>query len=127
MRDIVHNFKAVIAAPHATRSATFNGDPLDLKGFDSVALIVSTVAVNGDGNMTVKLQESDESGSGFTDVAPEHVQGEIADPLTAASTTKIGYRGFKRYLRAALTLNSGTSVGVGALWILGNASERPVA
>ncbi len=71
MRDIVHNFKAVIAAPHATRSANFNGDPLDLKGFDSVALIVSTANVNGDGNMTVKLQESDESGTGFTDVAAE--------------------------------------------------------
>lgn len=128
MRDIVHNIKAVIAAPHATRSANFNGDPVDLKDFDSVALVVATTAVNGDGNMTVKLQESDTTTSGdFTDVAPEHVQGEIADPLTANGTTKLGYRGFKRYLRAVLTLNSGTSVGVGALWILGNASERPVA
>lgn len=128
MRDIVHNIKAVLAAPPATRSANFTGDAVDLKGFDSVALVVATGAVAGSGDMTVTLEESDESGTGFTEVDAAHLQGDgLANPLVTGSTTKIGYRGFKRYLRAVLTLNSGTSVTVGAMFILGNASERPVA
>ena len=128
MRDIVHNIKAVLAAPAATRSASFNGDPVDLKGFDSVALVVNTGAVSGAGDMTVKLQESDTTTSGdFTDVPAARLQGAIASPLVTATTAKIGYRGFKRYLRAVLTLNSGTSVSVAATFILGNAADRPVA
>lgn len=128
MRDIVHNIKAVQAAASATRSASFTGDPVDLKGFDSVAFVVNTGAIAGSGNMTVKLQESDTTTSGdFTDVDADHLQGAIADPLVANTATKLGYRGFKRYLRAVLTLNSGTSVSTGALFILGNASDRPVA
>lgn len=129
MRDIVHNIKAVVAAPSATRSASFTGDPLDLKGFDSVALIVSTGAVTGDGDITVTIQESDTTTSGdFADVDPDHLQGgPLADPLTANGTTKIGYRGFKRYLRAVLTLNGGTSVTTSATWIMGHAADKPVA
>ncbi|MEF2071906.1 hypothetical protein [Consotaella aegiceratis] len=129
MRDIVNNIKAVVAAPSATRSASYTGDPVDLIGFDSAALVVNTGAVTGSGDMTVALQESDTTTSGdFTDVAADHLQGDgLTDPLEANSTTKIGYRGFKRYLRAVLTLNSGTSVSTGALFILGNAHDRPVA
>jgi hypothetical protein len=129
MRDIVHNIKAVNAVAPAVRSASVDGDAVDLLGFDSVALVVTTGAVTGSGAMTVKLQESDTTTAGdFTDVDPDHLQGDgLADPLVTNSTTKIGYRGFKRYLRAVLTLNSGTSVTVGAVFILGNASERPVA
>lgn len=128
MRDIVHNIKAVIAAAPATRSASFDGAAVDILGFDSVALVVSTGAVTGAGEMTVKLQESDTTTPGdFTDVAADHLQGEIVNPLATNTTTKIGYRGFKRYLRAVLTLNSGTSVSTGATFILGNAAEKPVA
>lgn len=128
MRDIVHNIKAVIAAAPATRSASFDGAVVDLLGFDSAALVVSTGAVTGAGDMTVKLQESDTTTPGdFTDVAADHLQGAIANPLVANATTKLGYRGFKRYLRAVLTLNSGTSVSTGATFILGNAADKPVA
>jgi hypothetical protein len=129
MRDIVHNLKAVVAAGTATRSASFTGDPVDLLGFDAVALFVNTGTVTGDGDMTVKLQESDTTTSGdFTDVDPDHLQGDgLSNPLTANSTTKIGYRGVKRYLRAVLTLNSGTSVSTGAMFILGHAYDKPVA
>lgn len=128
MRDIVHNIKAVIAAAPATRSASFDGAAVDLLGFDSAALVVSTGAVTGAGAMSVKLQESDTTTAGdFTDVDPDHLQGGIAGDLVTNTTAKVGYRGFKRYVRAVLTLNSGTSVSVGALFILGNAAERPVA
>ena len=128
MRDIVHNIKVVNAVAPAVRAASVNGDAVDLLGFDSVALVVTSGAVSGSGDMTVKLQESDEPGTGFADVDEAHLQGDgLAAPLDANATTKIGYRGFKRYLRAVLTLNGGTSVTVGALFILGAAAERPVA
>ena len=128
MRDLVHNIKAAIAAPPATRAASFDGPAVDLLGFDSVALIVSTGAVTGAGDMSVKLQESDTTTAGdFTNVAPDHLQGGITGPLVANSTAKVGYRGFKRYLRAVLTLNSGTSVTVGAIFALGGAAEKPVS
>ena len=52
--------------------------------------------------------------------------GKISS-LAAGATTKVGYRGFKRYLKAVLTLNSGTSVTVGAVFILSHAAERPIA
>lgn len=128
MRDIVHNIKTVIAVPPATRSASVDGAAVDLLGFDSAALVVATGAVTGAGDMSVKLQESDTTVAGdFTDVAPEHLQGAITGSLVSGETVKVGYRGFKRYLRAVMTLNGGTSVTTAALFVLGHASERPVA
>ncbi|ACM35608.1 MULTISPECIES: hypothetical protein [Rhizobium/Agrobacterium group] len=128
MRDIVHNIKAVIAVPPATRSASIDGAAVDLLGFDSVALVVATGAVTGAGDMSVKLQESDTTVAGdFTDVDAEHLQGAIAGSLATGATAKVGYRGFKRYLRAVMTFNGGTSVTTSALFILGNAADRPVA
>jgi hypothetical protein len=128
MRDIVHNIKTVIAAAPASRAASFDGAAVDLLGFDSAALVVATGAVTGAGNMTVKLQESDtDAAGGFTDVAAEHLQGNVGGALVANTVVKVGYRGFKRYLRAVLTFNGGTSVTVSALFVLGDAAERPVA
>ncbi len=128
MRDLVHNIKAVIAAAPATRAASFDGPPIDLLGFDAAALVVSTGAITGAGDMSVKLQESDTDTAGdFTDVPEERMQGSIEGSLVANSTVKVGYRGFKRYVRAVLTLNGGTSVTVSATFVLGRAAYRPVA
>ncbi|MDW9626490.1 hypothetical protein RWA02_15600 [Sinorhizobium meliloti] len=128
MRDIVNNIKIVQAAPPATRAASFDGAAVDLLGFGSAALIISTGAVTGAGDMTAKLQESDTPTAGdFTDVAAEHLEGSLPASLVTNTEAKVGYRGFKRYLRAVLTLNSGTSVTVGAAFVLGDATSRPVS
>lgn len=128
MRDIVHNIKAVNAVAPAVRSASVDGDVIDLLGFDSAALVVSAGAVTGSGVMNVKLQHSDTVTPGdFADVPANLLQGGVVNPLTANGTTKVGYRGFKRYLRAVLTLASGTSVTTAAVFILSNAAEKPVA
>ncbi|WAJ30958.1 hypothetical protein [Antarcticirhabdus aurantiaca] len=128
MRDIVHNIKAVAAVPAATRTATFTSDPVDLLGFDSVALVVNTGTVSGSGNMTVKLQESDTTTAGdFIDVPAGLLQGGIAGALVQNGTAKVGYRGFKRYLRAVFTFNSGTSVSTSGTFLLGKAADKPVA
>jgi hypothetical protein len=40
---------------------------------------------------------------------------------------KVGYAGFKRYLRVVVTKNSGTSIAAGAVLVKGHAAQRPVA
>ena len=61
---------------------------------------------------------------------PTVAQGSPSDSnapatLAAASTYKLGYRGFKRYVRLALTKAGGTSIAAGAVAVLGHAQNRP--
>lgn len=128
LRDIVHNIGVVQAIAPAVQTATVTSAALDLLGFGSAAFVVNTGAIAGSGNFTAKVQESDTTTAGdFTDVAADHLHGSLPAVLSANSVAKVGYRGFKRYLRLVLTLNSGTSIAAGAVLVKGNASERPVA
>lgn len=127
MRDIVHNIGAVQAIAPAVLAATTTSAALDLLGFDSAAFVVNTGSIVGAGDFTAKVQESDTTTAGdFTDVAASHLHGALPASLAADSVVKVGYRGFKRYVRLVLTKNSGTSIGAGAVLVLGHASERPV-
>lgn len=128
MRDIVHNIGAVQALAPAVLAATTTGAALDLNGFESAALVINTGAIVGSGDFTAKLQESDTTTSGdFTDVAASALQGSFPASLAADSVVKVGYAGFKRYLRVVVTKNSGTSIAAGAVLVKGHAAQRPVA
>lgn len=128
MRDLTSNLGTVQAIGPAVHAATITGGALDLLGFGSAVLVVNTGAIVGDGAFTAKLQESDTTTSGdFTDVAAEHLQGAFPATLAADAVVKVGYGGFKRYLRAVFTKNSGTSIAAGAVLVKGHAAERPVA
>ncbi|WP_026479343.1 hypothetical protein [Ahrensia sp. 13_GOM-1096m] len=127
MRDIANNIGLVPAIAPAVITATTTGAALDLKGFQSAALIINTGAIAGDGDYTAKLQESDTTTSGdFADVVAEHLIGELPATLEADSVVKQGYIGHKRYLRAIITKNSGTSIAASAALIKGDADVRPV-
>jgi hypothetical protein len=127
MRDIVNNIGAVQALAPAVIAATATGAALDLLGFESAAIVINTGAIVGSGDYTAKVQESDTTTSGdFADVDADDLQGAFPASLSADSVVKVGYRGFKRYLRLVVTKNSGTSIAVGALLIKGNARQRPV-
>lgn len=126
MRDIVHNIAVVQSIAPADISANTNGAGIDLLGFDSVAFIVNTGAITSAGAFTLKLQESD-TDSGYTDVDPDHYQASVSGNLAANSTVKVGYRGFKRWVRPVLTKGSGTSIIAGVTAIKGNAVDKPVA
>ncbi len=127
MRDIAHNIGVVQAIAPAVQAATVTSAALDLLGFGSAAFVINTGAIAGSGNFTAKVQESDTTTAGdFTDVDADHLHGSLPAVLSANSVAKAGYRGFKRYLRLVLTLNSGTSIAAGAVLVKGNASERPV-
>lgn len=128
MRDIVHNIGAVQVIGPVVLAATATSAALDLKGFDSAAFVINSGAIVGAGDFTAKVQESDTTTSGdFTDVAANHLQGSLPASLAADSVAKIGYRGFKRYIRLVLTKNGGTSLAAGALLIKSDAADKPVA
>ncbi|MBA3446768.1 MAG: hypothetical protein H0T56_04010 [Pseudaminobacter sp.] len=128
MRDIVNNLGVVPALSPAVQAATATGLAVDLKDYNSLMFVVNTGAIAGAGDFTAKVQESDVSGSGYTDAAAADVIGSsLVSPLTADGTFKIGYVGNKRYARLVVTKNSGTSIAAGAVAIKGNARNYPVA
>lgn len=127
MRDIANNLGIVQAVAPSVLTATNTSAAIDLIGFDSAVVVVNTGAIAGSGNFAAKLQESDESGSGFADVPAEYLVGTLPAVLAATSVVKQGYVGNKRYLRTVITLNSGTSIAAGAVVVKGHASSRPVA
>jgi len=129
MRDLSNNIGAELAlAPAVYNDDVTVGPVIDLLGFESAAFVVTTGAIAGDGDFGVKLQESDTTTSGdFTDVAAAHVDSNAPATLDADSAYKLGYRGFKRYVRLALTKAGGTSIAAGAVAVLGDAQKRPVA
>lgn len=128
MRDIAPNIGVVLALSPAVQSATINGLAVDTNGFEAVAFALNTGAIASAGDFTAKVQESDTTTSGdFTDAAAAVVTSSAPATLTADGSFKLGYRGFKRYVRLVLTKNSGTSIAAGAVAILGRAHNRPVA
>ncbi|TPW28922.1 hypothetical protein FJU08_16510 [Martelella alba] len=126
MRDLKNNIGVLQALAPAVFTAAAVGPVLDLLGFGSAAIAVTTGAIEADGDFAVSLQESDD-GAAFTDVAATDMEGSFPASLAEAITVKVGYRGNGRYLRLALAKTGGTSIAVSAVLITGNACERPVS
>lgn len=128
MRDFASNIGPVQAVAPQVLTANSTSSAIDLNGFAGAALIVNTGAIAGSGDFTAKLQESDTTTSGdFTDVAAAHLVGTFPASLEADSVVKVGYIGHKRYLRAVVTRNSGTSIAAGAVLVKGSPLDLPVA
>ena len=126
MRDIVHNLGVVQSIAPADISVTTTGASIDLLGCDSVAFIATTGARTASGAFTFGLEESDDNVT-FTAVPANLLQAPVAGNLAANSTAKVGYRGFKRYVRPVLTKSGGTSIFASVVALRGNVVERPVA
>lgn len=128
MKDIYSSLSAVQTLAAAVVAATTKGSEVDLQGFQSALLVVNTGAIAGDGLYDVKLQESDTKIDGdFTDVAAKDLLGTLPAALVATSAYRQGYVGSKRYIRAVITKQSGTSIAAGAVIIRGDAALQPVA
>ena len=129
MRDLVHNLGVALALSPAVQAATIKGTAIDLLGFNSVMFVINTGAIASSGNFTVSVEESDTTTDGdFTTAAAGALTGStLVNPLTADGSFKVGYIGFKRYVRIVATKNSGTSIAAGAVAIKGHAASRPVA
>ena len=126
LRDLASNLAVRESIRPAVHSASINGESVDLRGFNSALVAITAGAVAGAGNVTPKLQDSD-NGSDWADVTAANLQGEFPAALVADTAYKVGYLGSKRYVRAVGTLNSGTSVAFAAVIVLGNANLKPVA
>ena len=127
MRDIANNLSVVSTVVPAVQTATGNGTEVDLQGFGSAALLVQTGAIASAGDFSIKLQESDVSGSGYTDVAATHLIGTLPATLLASTVYEQGYRINKRYVRAVVTRAGGTSIALGATILRGMPHNAPVA
>ncbi|SLN20013.1 hypothetical protein ROJ8625_00706 [Roseivivax jejudonensis] len=127
MRSLQPNIGAVPMVAPAVHTGNNTGAATDLLGFESACLVVNTGAVAGDGDFSIKLQESDTTTAGdFADVAAEHLTGTVPATLEAASVYRLGYIGHRRYLRTVLTRNGGTSLALGAVLVKGHPAEVPV-
>ena len=126
MRDISQNLGFAQTITPAVQTATANGASVNTNNFESATLVINTGAVAGAGNFTAKLQDSSD-GTNFTDVAASLLVGTLPGVLAANSVVKQGYLGGNAYLRAVLTLNSGTSIAAGATIVLGSPKVTPVA
>jgi len=106
-------------------TAGVDGEEIDLRGADSVLFAVSIGAITGSaGDATVTLEESDESGTGFTAVAASDILGST--PTLAADTAyQFGYIGGKRYVRAVFALGGETNVAVAAIGVRGHLHREP--
>lgn len=126
MRDLFSNIRAVQALASASRSAAIAGPAIDLLGVGRMAVLVNTGAITGDGDFGATLQESDDGSTGWDDVAAAQMQSDAPETLEATSAYRMGYLGFKRFVRLSLTKADGTSIQVGAVAVLTDLAERPV-
>lgn len=128
MRDSFSDQTALLALSPAVQAATIKGNTIDVRSNGKALFVVNTGAIVGSGNYTAKLQESVTTTDGdFTDVAPADLRGTLPASLTADASFKQGYIGKRPYVRVVITKNSGTSIAVGAVAVLGNPAIAPVA
>lgn len=126
MRSIAANIGAKSSIDPAVQAASINGTGIDTLGFGSLAFLVQTGAIVGSGVFGVSLEDSDDNVT-FAAVAADQVKSNAPTVLLASSTYKVGYHGFKRYVRPVLTKASGTSIAASVSAVLGYAAIRPVA
>ena len=137
MRDMHNNIKVVHAiTPQAVgTTGAANGKlsaVIDRRGYGEVEFVFSSGASASTADtITPIVYESDTATSaGFAAVADADLLGLEADQkltLTAAGSSKIGYRGTKRYVGIRLYgLGTATAI-VSAVAVLGKPDRAPVA
>jgi hypothetical protein len=131
---VTHSLKpnlgcAIIVSPQVlSASTTMTTNGVDTRDFESAMVLVTTGAIAGAGNFSVKLVESDTNSSDYTDVAAADYDCDIAPAgvLAADTTYRLGYKGSKRYIGVVFTKNSGTSIAAHAVAVRGRPHQRPV-
>ena len=92
------------------------GVSIDRQGSDGLEFIFQVGAYT-DGSVTPLIEESDDD-SDYTAVADADLTNtEASAALTAAGVSKIGYVGFKRYVRATAVTAAGSTLSVGASFV----------
>lgn len=143
MRDAYHNLAIAEALAPAVYAADNTPAAIDLLGFESALLSLHIgaggITFTGTNKIEFKLTHSDDD-SAYSAVEDADViaasavgAGGIVHALTAAhaaaSITRVGYIGGKRYLKLLADFSGTHGVGtpLAAIVIKGHAQERPVA
>jgi hypothetical protein len=129
MRDLYSAIKAAFTIRPVTATTTQTGSTVDTKGYNSALAVLEVGAVSGTSpTLDVKIQESDNPTTGYTDVT-----GLTFTQVTAANNSQvlkiegIGGTPRKRYLRAVGTIGgTSPSFTFGVEILLGRAYQQPV-
>lgn len=137
MRDLAHNLHikpAFVPAAAVTDNTAQVSSILDTANYDSAMLaFVTGTLSDADATFAVLLEESDASDmSGANAVADQDMIGtEALSSFTFSDDgecRKLGYIGFKRYIRATITPTGNTgNLFLGGMWVQGHAASRPTA
>ncbi|MBK5994914.1 hypothetical protein JHN53_25375 [Streptomyces sp. MBT58] len=122
--DIKNSLSVVSTLAPAARTDTATGTAVDLANYDAAAVVITTGAV-ANAAFSIEIQESDVSGSGYTAVANENLDGTEPATLTATTVTVIGYHGIKRYIRAVATDAGTGDASFGVSVIRGKGRVKP--
>lgn len=134
MRDIISGLDLLQAFPPVaavTDDTAQVSNIVDLQGYDSVMLALTTgTLTDADAVWSVLIEDSPD-GSTFTAVDDIYLNGtEVLAGFAFGDDNecrKIGYTGTERYLRATVdstTANTG-DLYIAGLWVLGNPSRQP--
>lgn len=128
MKDTFHDTKIAASLVPAVQAATLKGSTVDTQGFGSALMVVNTGAVVGSGDYGLAIQHSDTTTDGdFANVTAADLLGAIPATLEDSKVYRQGYIGKKRYVRAVITKNGGTSIAAGAVFVLGSPALAPAA
>lgn len=134
MHDIVNNIGAILAKASAQVTASGTGIVIDTAGFKSAAFLIMFAAVaaaDADNTMAFTAEEGDSAlAYDFVAVPATRLINPytLAATATAQSVKKFGViLGTKRYIRLKYTETGTVDATFGAVAVLGNPAERPVA
>ena len=132
MQNLAATKAAIMVSPQSATDPTESY--VDTLGFDSALVLISLGATGASGISALKLQESDASGSGYTDIVDFDGDATYTDiegstlALPGAGNddevwvVHIDLRGRKRYLKCVVDSTTNASV-LGVTAVLGRAGE----
>ena len=132
MREIKNSVSPAQSLPSANRTASANGDEVDLKGFDS-AVAIADIGLWQDGSHLFKLQETDTPGTGYSDVAAADLVGAfvaVTSLTTDGMNQRVAYIGNKRYIRVVSIQSGSPSVSglqAAVMVVRAHAAGKPTA
>ena len=136
MRDLHNNvdIRRAISPVVGTDDTALVSQIIDTKGYDSLEFAIATgTLADADATFTVLVQDGDASDlSDAAAVADSQLLGTEANAsfiyADDDSVTKIGYAGYKRYVRLTVTpANNTGNAPISAVAILGSPKLAPVA
>lgn len=143
MRDLHNNIGLAVALPAAAYDADNTPAAIDLQGFESAVVAISVgvggITFTGTNKVEFKLTHSDDDSSysavtvadvlGLDSVGTGGIIHSLTAAHAAATVTKVGYIGGKRYLKLLADFGGthASPTPMAATVIKGNAHSRPVA